>query len=44
MMVMGDFNARTGTMQDFKDIDGEGLEPSERTIEDSNKYKFTIID
>ena len=35
MAAMGDFNARTGTMQDYIDINGEELEPSERTNKDS---------
>ena len=35
MVVMGDFNARTGTMQDYIDIDGEDRQPSERTNKDS---------
>ena len=40
MVVMGNFNARTGTMQDFIDID-EGLEPSERT--NTLKYKWIPV-
>ena len=46
MVVMGDFNARTGNMQDYIDIDGEELEPSERTSKDSkiNTNGRSLID
>ena len=46
MVVMGDFNARTGTVQDCIDIDGEGLKPSEPTNEDSkiNRNSRSLID
>ena len=46
MVVMGDFNARTGTVQDCIDIDSEGLEASERTNKDSkiNTNGRSLID